>query len=93
MSNLEVPSYEEPWPEIRLADWRDTCETLHMWTQIVGKTRMKLVPAENHWWHVTLYVNARGLTTGPMPIDARSLDVEFDFIDHRLVMQSSDGRT
>ena len=82
---------KEPWPEIRLADWRDTYATLHMWTQIVGKTRLALAPPENHWWHVPLYVSARGLITGPMPGRSRSLDVEFDFIDHRLVMRTSDG--
>ena len=82
----------EAWPEIRLAEWRDTYATLHMWTQIVGKTRLQLASPENHWWHVPLYVSAHGLMTGAMPVDSRSLDVEFDFVHQELVMRTSDGR-
>jgi hypothetical protein len=80
------------WPRgLPLAEWRDTHDTLHMWMQIVGKTRLALAPAENHWWHVALYVSARGLTTTPIPYGGRAFEVEFDFIDHRLRVKTSDG--
>ena len=81
------------WPSLKLSEWRDTLDTLHMWLQIVGKTRLALAPRENHWWHVTLYVSARGLVTSPIPYGARTFEVEFDFIDHRLVVKTSDGAT
>ena len=82
----------EVWPRgLPLAQWRDTHDTLHMWMQIVGKTRLALVPRENHWWHVPLYVCARGLTTMPIPYGARAFEVQFDFIDHRLRVTTSDG--
>jgi hypothetical protein len=76
-----------------LAEWRETHDTLHMWTQIVGKTRLALAPPQNHWWHVTLYLTSRGLTTSPMPYGGRAFEVRFDFIDHRLVVDTSDGAT
>ncbi len=79
------------WPPLPLASWQDTFETLHMWTQLVGKTRLALAPMENHWWQCTLYVSARGLSTGPMPSGPRVLAVDFDFIDHQLTMGTSDG--
>ncbi|MGH6909625.1 MAG: DUF5996 family protein [Phenylobacterium sp.] len=79
------------WPALAYADWADTAATLHMWTQVVGKVRMALTPAVNHWWHVPLYVGARGLTTSPMPIGGRSIEVAFDFIAHRLEITCSDG--
>ena len=79
------------WPALPLAEWRDTYATLHMWTQIVGQTRLALAPMENHWWQVSLYVTPRGLTTSAMPCGERSLEVEFDFIDHALVLRASDG--
>jgi len=82
-----------PWPELPLSSWSDTCETLHRWTQIVGKVRMTLTPLVNHWWNVTLYVTARGLVTSPIPCGARTFDVAFDFVQHRLLIQTSDGRT
>jgi len=81
----------ETWPDLPFAAWRDTCETLHRWTQIVGKVRMVSTPLVNHWWNVTLYVTARGLTTSPVPHRARVFEVEFDFIDHRLRIDTSDG--
>lgn len=81
------------WPELPLAGWDDTRATLHLWTQIVGKTRLALAPMENHWWQVALYLTARGLTTSPMPAGARSLEVELDFVDHRLLARTSDGAT
>jgi len=83
----------ERWPELPYAAWKDTCATLQLWTQIVGKTRLALTPWLNHSWHVTLYVTARGLTTSL--ISGRTCDFEtsFDFIDHVLVIRTSDGRT
>ena len=79
------------WPELSIADWKDTQATLHMWTQIVGKIRTVLMPWTNHSWHVTLYVTPRGLTTLAMPHGQRTLQVDFDFVDHRLLLTSSDG--
>ncbi|MDB6085695.1 MAG: hypothetical protein JWN43_3576 [Gammaproteobacteria bacterium] len=79
------------WPEFPLGNWRDTYATLHMWMQIVGKTRLALAPMENHWWQVALYVTTRGLTTSPMPYGALTLAVEFDFIAHRLCIGTSQG--
>lgn len=81
----------ETWPALPLAAWRDTYETLHMWTQIVGKTRLALAPMENHWWQCTLYVAERGLTTGPMPSGTRVVTVEFDFVDHLLLLRTDAG--
>jgi hypothetical protein len=79
------------WPELPYTAWKDTCATLHLWTQIVGKIRLKLTPWLNHSWHVTLYVSTRGLATPTIPYDGRQLDFEFDFIDHVLWMRTSDG--
>ncbi len=81
------------WPSLPLEEWKDTSATLHMWTQIVGKTRLALCPRENHWWHVALYVTARGLTTTPIPHGTRLFEVAFDFVDHRLTVLTSDGET
>src|SRR5256712_12489338 len=81
------------WPALPLEQWEDTFATLHMWSQIVGKTRLALVPMMNHWWNVTLYVTARGLTTGPMPSGERTFEVELDFLDHVLALRVSDGAT
>jgi hypothetical protein len=81
------------WPPLPYADWEPTKQTLHRYAQMVGKVRMALVPPLNHWWHVTLYVSARGLSTGPMPAgDARTAEIELDFVDHRLRVRTSDGR-
>src|SRR6185369_7717171 len=79
------------WPALPLEEWKDTCATLHMWTQIVGKIRLEQTPLVNHWWNVPLYVSARGLTTSPMAYQDRIFEIEFDFIDHTLRMQCSDG--
>src|SRR5512143_3917400 len=65
------------WPELPFAEWEDTCDTLHMWSQIVGKTRGALAPLENHWWNVTLYVTPRGLTTSAIPHGRETFEVEF----------------
>src|SRR5579885_2352342 len=82
----------DPWPALPLAEWQDTYRTLHMWTQIAGKVRMALAPPMNHWWHVTLYVNSRGLTTGPIPYPAGTFEIQFDFQKHELQMWNSSGR-
>jgi hypothetical protein len=79
------------WPALPLEEWRDTYATLHMWTQMVGKTRLALAPWQNHWWQVTLHLTARGLATGPMPSGSRSLDAEFDFVEHNLVLRTDEG--
>lgn len=81
----------EAWPELPLASWQDTYDTLHMWTQIVGKIRLMLTPWTNHSWHVTLYLTARGLTTSPIPHGTRLFEIDFDFIDHKLLLATSDG--
>ena len=81
----------EKWPSLPLAEWEETRATLHMWTQIVGKIRLALAPYCNHWWHVPLYVTVRGLTTSPMPYGTRAMQIDFDFVDHQLVLQASDG--
>jgi len=80
------------WPELPLAVWRDTYATLHLWTQIVGKVRLKLTPWLNHSWSVVLYLTLRGLGTGPIPLENRDLAIDFDFLDHVLWLGSSDGR-
>ncbi len=79
------------WPALPLSSWNDTRATLHMWTQMVGKVRLALTPKVNHWWNVPLYVTSRGLTTSQMPYGDRALELWFDFIDHQLVLQASDG--
>ncbi|HEX7127364.1 MAG TPA: DUF5996 family protein [Thermodesulfobacteriota bacterium] len=81
------------WPALPLAAWRDTYETLRRWAQLVGKTRLALAPRENHWWHTALYPTARGLTTSPMPYGNRTLEVDFDFVDHNLIIRTGDGAT
>ena len=82
----------EPWPELPLDRWRGTRDTLHLWTQMVGKTLLAAVPPQNHWWHTTLRVSARGLASQPVPFDGRTIDLELDFIDHVLALRTSDGR-
>ena len=83
---------EESWPELPLDAWRETYATLHMWTQIVGKVRLALTPLINHWWNVPLYVTSRGLGTGAMPYGGRDIEMTFDFVEHELMISSSDGR-
>lgn len=80
-----------PWPRLRVDDWAATRETLHMYTQIVGKARMACTPLVNHWWNSTLYVTARGLTTGAIPAGDGVVDVELDLVGHRLTGRSSGG--
>jgi Family of unknown function (DUF5996) len=79
------------WPPLPFAEWKDTAATLHMWTQIVGKIRLALSPWTNHSWHVTLYVTSRGLTTSPIPHDSDTFEIQFDFTDHQLLIDKSDG--
>jgi hypothetical protein len=86
-------SDDDTWPSLPLEAWSDTCATLHMWTQIVGKIRLVQGPPLNHSWHVTLYVTSRGLTTSPMPYGTRTFEIDFDFIGHQVAIRSSDGGT
>jgi len=79
------------WPALPFEAWQDTCATLHMWTQIVGKTRLAFAPMQNHWWQVALHPTARGLIAPAMPAAGGTLDVEFDFMNHRLVARTSGG--
>jgi len=82
----------DDWPTLRFSDWKDTCATLHLWTQVVGKIRLALAPWTNHSWHVTLYVTARGLTTSPIPYGRRVFEIRFDFIDHNLRILTAEGQ-
>ncbi len=88
-SSATLPSND--WPELPLDAWSETYATLHMWTQIVGKVRLVQTPPINHSWHVALYVTARGLTTSPIPHGTRTFEVHFDFIAHRIAVESNDG--
>jgi hypothetical protein len=92
---MASPADSDVWPGLPLDEWIDTYATLHLWTQVVGKTRLALSPAENHWWHVTLHVTARGLATPPMTQGRTVFDVELDLVEHRLVIRTDrgDGRT
>lgn len=86
-----VADQPECWPALPLDAWNDTYATLHMWTQVVGKVRLRLTPLVNHWWNVPLYVAARGLTTSQIPYRDRAFEVWFDFIRHQLVLETTDG--
>jgi uncharacterized protein DUF5996 len=86
-----IADQPEFWPALPLDSWKDTRATLHMWTQIVGKVRLRLTPLVNHWWNVPLYVTARGLTTSRIPYGGRAFELWFDFIRHQLVLETSDG--
>ena len=79
------------WPELKWAEWQSTADTLHMWTQIVGKTRLALSPLQAHWWNVPLYVTARGLNTSAMPYGSEFLEIAFDFVSHELKFSMSTG--
>lgn len=85
------PLDADAWPALRVAEWEDTRDTVHMWTQIVGKVRLAHAPLVNHWWQVPLYVSARGLTTSAIPYRTRVFDIEFDFCAHRLAIRDSNG--
>jgi len=91
LSEVQMDAEREGWPELRYESWRETAATLHLWTQIAGKVRLSLTPWVNHSWQVPLYVSARGLTTSPIPFAGELLELEFDFLRHRLVVRSSRG--
>jgi hypothetical protein len=91
LSSSSTPADANAWPSLPFSEWKDTYATLHLWTQIVGKIRLAQTPPINHSWHTTLYVTARGLTTSPIPAGNRAFQIDFDFIDHKLLIQSSDG--
>jgi hypothetical protein len=84
MAAGQSPTQDQAWPALPLAEWSETRDTLHMWTQIVGKVRLALSPLVNHWWEVPLYVSARGLTTSPIPCPLGIFEINFDFIDHKV---------
>lgn len=92
VSNQSTP-IDIVWPSLPLAAWQDTYATLHLWTQIIGKIRLALAPKLNHWWQSTLYVTPRGLTTASIPCGTRSFQINFDFIEHQLQIDTSDGIT
>jgi hypothetical protein len=81
---------EQDWPALPLDEWEDTYHTLHLWAQIVGKIRLGLTPLVNHYWNVALYVSTRGLTTSPIPYGGRTFEIQFDFVNHRLEILTSD---
>jgi hypothetical protein len=93
MSGNQHTSNDVFWPELPLAAWQDTYATLHMWTQVVGKVRLALTPLVNHWWEVPFYVTARGLSTSAIPYGDRVFDVEFNFIEHKLDIRPSWGKS
>ena len=88
-----IAERRDAWPPLPLESWKDTYATLHMWMQVVGKIRLKLAPYVNHWWQVPFYVTARGLTTSAMPYQGHAVAIDFDFLDHQLVIQTSAGDT
>ena len=88
---LTTVTNTEAWPALPLEDWKPTYHNLHMWTQIVGKIKLALTPRTNHWWNVPLYVSARGLTTSPIPHGKDVFEIQFDFIDHTLLIDRCDG--
>ena len=79
------------WPSLALGEWRETYDTVHRWTQVAGKVRLMLSPPQNHYWHVALYVNARGLTTSAVPCEGRKFEMQFDFLAHVLDIQTTEG--
>lgn len=86
-------SSKDLWPPLPVAAWQNTYQTLHLWTQIIGKIRVALAPKINHWWHSTLYVTPRGLTTATIPNGTHSFQITFDFLHHQLLIETSDGIT
>ena len=83
---------ENAWPALPYGEWKDTYATLHLWTQIVGKIRLVQTPWVNHSWHTSFYVTSRGLTTSPIPYESRTFEINFDLIDHKLYLSTSDGQ-
>jgi len=92
-TDMAVQASSKDWPELPSSEWADTLETLHLWSQVVGKIRMELSPWLNHSWSVPLYVTSRGLTSSPIPFGGLSFEIDFDLIDHVLPIRTSDGRT
>lgn len=90
--NAQSPA-RELWPALPWEEWKDTAATLHMWMQIVGKTRLMLTPLENHWWNVPLYVTPRGLSTSSIPYRGDLFELDFDFLDHHLYLRDSSGNS
>ena len=90
---IDAPDPSTAWPALPLSEWADTYATLHMWSQMVGKARLALSPRVNHWWEVPLYVSARGLTTSPIPYKKGVFEAEFDFIEHKLDIRTSNNET
>jgi hypothetical protein len=90
-SSQSLSDAPECWPSLPLDSWEDTRATLHMWAQIVGKVRLALTPLVNHWWNVPLYVSARGLTTSAMSYEKMVIELEFDFVDHQLILKKNNG--
>ena len=93
MINITTTSSTNPWPSLPLTEWKDTYDTLHRWTQIVGKIRLALTPRVNHWWNSTLYITPHGLTTSAMYYNGSLLQIDFDFISHLLIIVTSDNPT
>lgn len=91
--SVQGNSMDIAWPSLPLAAWQDTYTTVHLWTQIIGKIRLALSPQLNHWWQSTLYVTPRGLTTASIPYETRTFQISFDFLDHHLQINTSDGIT
>src|SRR5579862_174821 len=88
---LSPEEREQYWPALPLDEWQDTYRTVHMWLQIVGKIQLALNPYLNHWWQIALYLTPRGLTTGPIPSGRDTFELSFDFIDHKLLLVTSQG--
>jgi hypothetical protein len=88
---MDAPTDSPLWPALAYDDWKSTQATLHLWTQIIGKVRLTQTPWMNHSWHSTLYVTARGLTTSPIPQGSRIFEIDFDFIDHQVLIRTGEG--
>src|SRR5437016_6437902 len=91
IQGMEPTDRWEAWPALPLSEWAETYATLHMWSQVVGKVRLALSPRVNHWWEVPLYVSGRGLTTSPIPYEKGIFEVQFDFIHHKIEIETNDG--
>src|ERR1700742_3193812 len=91
--NTAVSDSQTCWPSLPLSEWQQTRDTLHMWTQMVGKVRLALTPKTNHWWNVALHMSSRGLTTSTIPYGDRVFEIEFDFLEHQLVIKTCDPAT
>jgi hypothetical protein len=88
---VSIHNDQRTWQRLPVQDWQDTRDTVHLWTQIVGKVRLALTPLANHWWNVPLYVNSVGLTTSLMPSKGDGVEIIFDFTTHALIIQTTTG--